>query len=315
MKSFQKIIDDYKDVIKNEKRISCTGNLTIDDIFLKLKDSKTSFGSPKLLEVSFVKGKSIVIGPNIWGDYLIVYKYKSDFYVSVQQEVMFIKQYEEKEQDKTATSYDNPQTWFDNMFRSIDIYSLYEKVSDFVECFVKNGDATYVDHVYEQGNFYCLNESILPDSKNYLLTDINDRIVYDINNAISTEAFYIYDHLIGDEMLKVVRKWSSFNHRYEFYKNDNLYGIFEKESALSMRIFVMSSLDGEVTMRQCRSKAGIYYIVKVKDNIAGIIVDHIVSDIGDPELDTCIIQVRTERYKPLLAALATMIVRRGSSNE
>ena len=315
MKSFQKIIDDYKDVVKNEKRISCAGDLTIDDIFLKLKDSKTSFGSPKLSEVSFVKGKSIVIGPNIWGDYLIIYKNKSDFYISVQQEVMFIKEHEVIGHEKDNYSCDNPQKWFDKMFISIDIYSLYEEVSDFVECLIKKGDASYVDHVYTPGNFYCLNESIIPDSKNYVLTDVNDKIIYDINFAASTETFYIYDHLIGDEMLKVVRKWSSFNHRYEFYKNDDLYGIFEKESILSTRIFVMSSLDGEITMRQCRSKAGIYYIVKVKDEIAGIIVDHIVTDVGNPELDTCIIQVKSEKYKPEITALATMIVKKGSSNE
>lgn len=313
MISFQKIIDEYKDIVKNEKRIPCSGNLSVEDVYSKLKDAKTSFGSPELSEVSFVRGKSIVIGPNIWGDYLIIYKNKSDFYVSVQQEVMFLKEYEEDEyQEKYC---ENPSDWYNNMFHSIDIYSLYEKVSDFVLKLVNNENTEYKDYIYEPGRFYCLNESTYTDSRNYILTDVNDKVVYDVYDNSSSGSFIVYDHLAGDELIKITRKLSSFNHRYEFYKNDKLYGIFEKESVLSTRIFVMSSLDGEITMRQCRSKAGIYYIVKVKDDIAGIILNNFISDVGDPELDTCVIQIKNEKFKPQITALATMIVRFGNSNE
>ena len=315
MISFQKIIDEYRDVRKNEKRISDNENFTIEDIYMRIKDSKTSFGSPKLSEVSFVKGKSIVIGPNIWGDYLLIYKNKSDFYVSIQQEVIFIKEYSKTKSGSTEEVCDNPKNWYEKMFKSIDIYSLYVKVSDYVEKLVKTGDAAYSDYVYEPGNFYCLNESIDPDSRNYIVTDVKDNIVYDVVEDSPSGSFIIYDHLIGDEMLKTVRKWSSLNHRYEFYRHDNLYGIFEKESVLNTRIFIMSSLDGEITMRQCKSKAGLYYIVKVKSEIVGIIVNNIVSDVGDPELDTCVIQMKNERYKPLVTALATMIVNHGNSYE
>ena len=318
MFSFQKVIDEYRDVVKNEKRIAYTGDISIEDIFSKIKDSNTSFGKPRLSDVSFVKGDSIVIGPNRWGDYLIVYKNKTDLCVSVQQEVVFIKDYNKdnnSELDSEESYFDNPGKWFENMFRSIDIYSLYEKVSAFVESYIKDGNAEYENYIYKAGEFFRLNENIDTDSRNYLLTDIDDNIVYDILEKLPSGSFVIYDHLTGDEMLNVERKWNTFLCRYEFNKNDNLYGIFEKESVLSTRFFIMSSIDGEISMRQCKSKAGTYYLVKIKDDIVGIIVNHIVSDVGEPELDTCVIQVKNRKYRPQITALATMIVNNGNLNE
>ena len=313
--SFQNMMAEYKDMKKYEKKIPCAGEVTIEDLFLKLKDSKTAFGCPKLSDVTFVKGKSIVIGPNMWGDYLIVYKHSSSFYVSVQQEVIFLKKNEELKIENKLKCYDNPRKWYDTMFHSIDIYSLYEKVSEFVKIFVETGSAQYKDYVYKSGEVYSLNENTDPESKNYLLTDIDDRVVYDIDEIKQADSFVIYNHLTGDKMLTAVRKWGSFKHRYEFYRNEELYGSFEKQSVLSARIFLMSSLDGEITMRQCKFKAGTYYLVKAKDEVIGIIVSNLVGNSENPELDTCIMQVKNERFKPQIAALATMIMMHESSND
>ena len=329
MRTFQEFADEYNDKVDSVKRIQCTEDITIEDVFNMLKNSVTSFGKPRLAEITFIKGKSIVIGPNLWGDYLIIYKNGKDFYVSVQSEAYFIKEpkltkeseeiqenkveevIEDKEEDDLL-AFDNEyesdaEGWLNKVFYSIDIYALYEKISLFIEKYIENKDTVYEDYKYVPGCFYRLEENTERSGSSYILTDLEDDSVYDIDGCLPYKSFKIYDHMTGSELFKVIRRWRIYYTIYDFYKGDNKYGTFIKESSFAKPEFLMSSLDGEVRMRKSVSKGGVYYIVKVKGEVVGIIAEHLSSLLNNPDLDVCMIQVKNERFKNIVAALATMI--------
>ena len=313
MKSFQEVADEYNDKIEYLKRIHCEEDVTVDDVFNSFKYAKTSFGSPRLATVTFVKGKTIVIGPNMLGAYLIVYKNDSDFYVSVQKEKSFIKE-DNKENGSASVKrdlnelYDNdPEKWLEEVFYSIDIYALYNKVSAYVEAFIKDKNTKYKDYKYISGRFYKIEQKLDYKDDDYVMTDFNDNIVYDIVGCSSNRSFRIYDHLLGSELFRVIKKWKLYYNAYIFYRKEEMYGTFTRESSFIKPEFVLDSLDGEVTMRKSSLNGGVYYMVRVKDELVGIIAMHLDTLIERPDLDICILQVKNERYRHVVAALATMI--------
>ena len=323
MIKFQEIADVYNDKVDGVKRIRCNNEITIEDLFDLLKDAVTAFGKPHLAQVTFIKGKSIVIGPNMWGDYIIVYKSGDDFYVSVQSEQFFIKKDKAKKEeidnyksdkldyeiDRLDNEYESDaEAWLNKVFYSIDIYALYEKISRFIEQYIASNNVVYENYKYIPGKFYRLEDNTERSGNSYILTDLEDNNVYDIDGCMPYKSFRIFDHMTGCELVKVVRRWRIYYTIYDFYKDDNKYGTFVKKASFSNSDFLMSSLDGQVSMRKSEVKGGAYYIVKVKDEIVGIIVEQLSSLLENPDLDVCIIQVKNERFKNIVAALATMIV-------
>ncbi|MDO4557094.1 MAG: hypothetical protein Q4B70_18445 [Lachnospiraceae bacterium] len=297
----------YNSAVGTVKTLSCSETMTIEELYQAFYKVDTTFGTPYIGKIRFVKGDSLIFGPDSVGEYIYIYKSGIRIYISEgYMESLILEQ-------KTKP-YRKPSPWDTTNYGNVLCYHmettmLLTEMFDLVQNYLKTGKVQALEPAKKQQIYY-FNEDFKLLGQRFSLKDCNRRIIYDIEGTAPLLSFRILEHGTGKLLFKITKDVVHMLPQYRFFDEaGKLYGSFEKKFVLTHDEFSMELPEGTLVMRQIVGQIGSNYLISINGENIGSIAERLNFTLKNLVFDNTVILVRDSNYKLLLTALAIMAAR------
>lgn len=305
----------YNDTLDLQKMVEIEGSIA--EIYKDMKNIETPLGKPWLCKVFSIKGKALVYGPNVAGDYIYIYRSMGMVCLVGCSNIEFLEP-EESQLYRLDVVGKSREDQTDTLYTAVSIAGLLEEMERMYDFYGKNGyapDAATVKDIFgtnvdKKCELYTFTEDFKLSGQKFFLQDLEGNILYDVEGTYPLKTLRIRKHGEEEVVFRVTKRLLHLLPYYDFYEGeDKKIGSFSKEIDVSHDSFKMNLPDGILSMRSVVATFGDNYIVRIGSRQIGAISENLNLNINNLVFDNMVIEVFDHKYLLIMAALAIMSAR------
>ncbi len=300
----------YNDAVSSTKQLTNDQNKTIEDFYNTFKDKDSVLGKPWLGKIKTIKGKCLIFGPTVNGDFLYMHKMFGKFFIASNPIAGFIDgPKEEMWRLETPEQTFNILSDQDAVCYSLLTQSALDDIFHVLDTFAMTGAVNSFPTGSTEGKVYFFNEDFKVTGQRFYLTDFDGNPLYEIDSTFPMKTFYMKDYKSGETVFKITKRLLHFLDNYDFYLYGNEYGTFKQKIDFTHDTFVMETTDGTLEMKSINDTLGVNNIVKLNGKVIATIAERLNINLHNLVFDNFVLHVREDRHLPLIAGLAVMAAR------
>ncbi len=299
----------YNESVSSVRKMSNSRNISINDFYQAFKDQDTTLGTPWLGKITTIKHKCLIFGPTEEGSILYLHKMLGSFYLSESTAGWIAGPDEELWRLNPREKNPNFLSDEDIISYSFLAHSALDDIFVVLQEFCQTGRITNFNSNSTAGKIYRFDEDFKLSGQAFYLRDFDGNPIYEIEATYPLKTFHLRDLRTGEEILKITKRLLHMTDHYDFYLNGKPYASFKQKVNLMFDQFLMDTPDGKFEMKSINDKVGINYTVKRNGTIIATIADRFNFTAHNIVFDNFVLQVREEKYLPLITAFAAMAAR------
>ncbi len=300
----------YNTSVSSTKQVANPNNLSIKELYEAFKSIDSSMGKPWLGKLKTLKGDCLILGPTQEGEFLYIHKFFNNFSIGINNFPKLLVAPEgegwrlEREKRDLKLFSDEEAICYSLMHQT-----MVEDMLVVLEAFSHEKRILPLPNIKNPGKLYRIDEKFIFTGQKFHFKDFENNPMYEIEATFPLLSFSVRDYQNQNEIFRMQKKIINVMSTYEFFLNNEEYGIFKQKVDFIHDIFEMDTKDGKLQMCSINDKFGTNYVVKMDNVVIGSIAERFNLTVHNIFFDNFIIHVRDNKYTALMAGLAVMAAR------
>jgi len=303
------LMNDGVKIVPNRKEIG------LDAVFEAFKGLVTALGKPWRSKVKSVKGKPIIFGPNIDGEYIYIHTFgKGAITIGFSDTPSFLlpdkkDEWRMKEQEPPETLKDVIRYKF---ITACIMPELAVRIQEFVDTDIANLSPLGIDQNEE---IYIFDEDFSWTGQEFTLFDLDENVKLEVHALVPLKTFSVNEPGKEEELFSLTKRIFHIMPTYDLFERGRKIGRLKKRFIFHHVHFVGKTTLGKLELRSMNATIGSNYQVKLDGKQIGTVARKLNIELANVVFDNFIISVSAPKYLPLMAGMAVIVARQAQRDK
>lgn len=299
----------YNSMNDRVKMVSNPKEIGLDTVFAAFNELDTALGKPWRGKVKSVRGRPIIFGPNIDGEYIYVHTFGKGAIAIGFSDIPSFLVPDEKDRWRVEEQ-ESPETLEDviryKFVTACIMPELAKRVQEFVDTDIANLAPLGIN---QNEKIYIFDEEFSWTGQEFFLFDLDENVKLEVNALVPLKTFSVNEPGRDEELLSLTKRIFHIMPTYDLFEAGKKIGRLKKRFIFHRVHFVGETTYGKLELRCMNATIGSNYQVKLDGKQIGTVARKLNIELTNIVFDNFIISVSDPKYLPLIAGMAVIVAR------